>query len=85
MPFQLNTSRKPQVSLISENDSTVGFPKDYTYNKQLQKGSEGHVEQWTHTATNIVIAVKVIRPSKSCPNEVQILRDLPPQSLSSAT
>jgi NIMA (never in mitosis gene a)-related kinase len=61
-----------------ENHSTVSFPKDFTYNQQLQKGSEGHVEQWTHTATKTVIAVKVIQSSVSCPNEVQILRDLPP-------
>lgn len=75
IPF--NMSRKSQVSWAPNNNTTVGFPKEYEFNRRLQEGSEGYVEQWTHTTSKTVIAVKVVRYNHSCPNEVHILQDLP--------
>jgi serine/threonine protein kinase len=78
MLFHSTPSQKPQSSGVLDSDPAVGFPRNYQFNRQLQKGSEGYVEQWTHTTSKTVIAVKVVRYMKSCPNEVQVLRDLPP-------
>ncbi|RMZ66399.1 G2-specific kinase nima [Pyrenophora seminiperda CCB06] len=58
--------------------SSTEFPKDYKFNKQIQKGSQGCVNQWTHVPSDTVIAVKVIRHIHPTPNEVVVLRKLPP-------
>ena len=58
-------------------DLSVGFPLAHRHNRELQEGSQGHVQQWTHVQSGIVIAVKVIARTQHIPPEVEILRDLP--------
>jgi serine/threonine protein kinase len=77
MPLQYNLLRRPHGSSVSETSPTVDFPKSYKFNRRLQKGSEGHVEQWSHIHTKAFVAVKVITSTGSACNENLILRDLP--------
>jgi hypothetical protein len=75
-----NTNASPpsrsQISRISRTIPIVDFPNHYKFNRELQKGSDGYVEQWSHIPTKTLVAVKVIKyPASS--NENLILRDLP--------
>ena len=80
MPFNLCSFPKRRDSRIlpdPENPS-ARFPKAHRFDRQLQKGSQGFIEQWTHVASDTVVAVKVIIGSKQKkPAEVQILQELP--------
>jgi NIMA (never in mitosis gene a)-related kinase len=58
-------------------DPAIHFPEQHTFNQQLQKGSEGYVQQWTHKPSGVIIAVKVIKHRPAIPNEVAILQNLP--------
>ncbi|CAN9114870.1 unnamed protein product [Alternaria alternata] len=74
---RFNPLRKLRVTSPPRNDPAIGFPEDHQFNRRLQEGSEGYVEQWTHTASKTMIAVKVVRHSHPYPNEVRILQHLP--------
>ncbi|KAF1840157.1 kinase-like protein [Cucurbitaria berberidis CBS 394.84] len=79
MPFHIHWHRKLHVSWVSETSSPAAhFPAKHKFDRQLQSGSEGDVQQWTHKATGTTLAVKVIKYTKLFPSEVQILRHLPP-------
>ncbi|KAF1835607.1 kinase-like protein [Decorospora gaudefroyi] len=79
MSTGLNPFQKHQGPSVGETIPALDFPKRYIFNRSLQSGSEGYVEQWTHTPSATVVAVKVIDYTGSIPNEVKLLRDLPPQ------
>jgi NIMA (never in mitosis gene a)-related kinase len=74
---RFNPLRKLRVTSPPRNDPAIGFPEDHQFNRRLQEGSEGYVEQWTHTASKTIIAVKVVRHNHPYPNEVRILQHLP--------
>ncbi|KAF2124275.1 kinase-like protein [Dothidotthia symphoricarpi CBS 119687] len=59
------------------NNPADGFPGKHTFKRQVQKGSEGVVNAWTHTSTGVVVAVKVIKSKAELPREVEILTKLP--------
>jgi NIMA (never in mitosis gene a)-related kinase len=71
--------KKKHITPVPETpDPAIHFPEQHTFNRQLQKGSEGYVQQWTHKPSRAIIAVKVIKRRPAIPNEVEILQDLPP-------
>ena len=79
MPFLLDLSEKPHpTSSLNISDPTIGFPKEHKFDRQLEKGSQGCVDQCMHIPSSTVIAVKTIQYIQHTPQEVVFLRELPP-------
>jgi NIMA (never in mitosis gene a)-related kinase len=67
----------PEIRLPPQMNPIAGFPHNHTRCEKVGDGSEGYVEAWTHKPTGFVMAVKVIKPRKQLPIEVEILKSLP--------
>jgi serine/threonine protein kinase len=65
------------VRLPPNINPAATFPHQHTKIKKIGDGSEGFVETWSHKPTGFVMAVKVIKPRKKPPPEVDILKSLP--------
>ena len=79
MPSHLNSLRQPHsIGSADTPNPAINFPKDHEFNRQLQRGSQGCVDKWTHIPSNTVIAVKIIQCTKRTPDEVVIHQELPP-------
>ncbi|KAF2680544.1 kinase-like protein [Lentithecium fluviatile CBS 122367] len=70
-------SAVPTVRLPSQINPAVAFPHQHLRCRKVGDGSEGFVEAWSHKVTGFVMAVKVIKPGKKIPLEVEVLRSLP--------
>jgi serine/threonine protein kinase len=67
----------PEVRLPPHTNPAANFPHQHTRCKKVGDGSEGYIETWTHNPTGFVMALKVIKPRKELPMEVEILKSLP--------